>query len=132
MSPPKLKRAFDKSYVMPAVLYKGEVWCLKQNEMEILHRAEKYMVRAVSGAQFKDGNRAKDLMLMLECNDVSICYDRLHLYRHMMRMKDGLVLRRALEFEVEGQTKRGQKVYGGRRQRKSIRADLSTKDALCH
>ena len=38
--PLKQKKVVCKSYVRPAILYESEVWCLKQNDIGILRRAE--------------------------------------------------------------------------------------------
>ena len=45
----KLKQAVYKSYVRPAILYRSELWCLKESEMAILQRTERCMVRAMCG-----------------------------------------------------------------------------------
>ena len=37
-----LKGAVYKSYVRPAILYESEAWCLKECEMGILQRTEKF------------------------------------------------------------------------------------------
>ena len=41
-------------YVRPAILYESEAWCLKESEMGILQRTERYMVRAMCGVLLKD------------------------------------------------------------------------------
>ena len=46
-----LKGAVYKSYVRPAILYGSEAWCLKENEMGILRRTERSMVRVMCGVQ---------------------------------------------------------------------------------
>ena len=54
-------------------------------------------------------------------------------YGHVLRREDGHVLRRALDFEVEGQRKNGRlkqtwkKQVGG----ESVKVDLRREDALC-
>ena len=45
--PLMLKGAVYKSYVRPAILYGSEAWCLKESEMGILQRTERFMVRAM-------------------------------------------------------------------------------------
>ena len=68
------------------------------------------MVRSMCGVQLKDGERSSDLMLILGLN---VTMDQLAMassfpwYGHVLRKDDGLVLRRALDFEVEGQRKKG-------------------------
>ena len=49
-----LKGAAYDSYVMPAILYGSEAWCLKEREMRILQRTERSMVSAMCGVQLKD------------------------------------------------------------------------------
>ena len=72
--------------------------------------------------QLRDRTRSEDLMLMLGLNETidqlamanSVCW-----YSHMLRREDGHVLRRVLDFEVEGQRKKGgQRGHGENRFRK--------------
>ena len=66
------------------------------------------MVRAMCGVQLKDRKRSKDLMLGLnETIDQLAIANSVHWYGHVLRREDDYVLRRALEFEVEGQRKKG-------------------------
>ena len=58
--PLRLKGAVYKSYVRPAILHVSEAWCLKENEMRILRRTERSMVRAMCGVQLKDRKRSMD------------------------------------------------------------------------
>ena len=68
------------------------------------------LVRAMCGVQLKDRKRSADLMFMLDLRET---IDQLSMansvrwYCHVLRRKDGHVLRRALDFEVEGQRKKG-------------------------
>ena len=64
------------------------------------------MVRAMCGVQLKAGKRAIDLMLVLALDRTideymamanSVCW-----YGHVLRREDGNVLKKAIEFEVEG------------------------------
>ena len=88
----------------------GEAWYLKESEVGTLQRTERSMVRAMCGVQLKDRRRFIDLMLMLGLNDT---IDQLAMansvrwYGHVLRREDGHVLRRALDFEVEGQRRKG-------------------------
>ena len=56
-----------------------------------------------------------------------------HWYGHMLRREDGHVLRRALDFEVEGQNKKGRLKRMGKKQveEESINVSLRREDALC-
>ena len=47
------------------MLYGSEAWCLKENDMEILRRTERSMVRAMCRVQLKDKKRSMDLIFML-------------------------------------------------------------------
>ena len=108
--PLRLKGAVYKSYVWPAMLYGSEEWCLKESEIGILRRTERSKVRVMCGVQLKDRKRSTYLMFILglrEAMDQLAMASSVHWYCHVFRRKDGLVLRRALDFEVEGQSKNG-------------------------
>ena len=99
--PLKPKGAVYKSYVKPEILYGNEAWCLKENNMGILRRTERSMLRAMCGVQLKDRKRSMDLMLMLGLNetiDLLAMANSVHWYGHILRM--------ALDFEVEGERKK--------------------------
>ena len=68
------------------------------------------MVRAMCGVQLKDRKRSMDLMLMLGLNetiDQLAMENSFRWYGHVLRREHGHVLGRALDFEVEGQRKKG-------------------------
>ena len=52
----------------------------------------------------------------------------------MLRREDGHILRRALDFEVEGQRKKGRPKWTWKRQvgEESAKVGLRRDDALCH
>ena len=50
----RLKGAVYKSYIRPAILYGGDIWCLNKREMGILRWTEKSMVEATCVVQLKD------------------------------------------------------------------------------
>ena len=84
--------------------------CLKESEMEILGRAERSMVRAMCEVQFKDRKRSTDLMLMLGLSKVIDRFamaNSVHRYGHVLMREDGHVLRRSLDFDVDGQRTKG-------------------------
>ena len=62
--PLKLYWAVCMNYVMPAILYECDAWCLYESKMGIL-RTQKSVERAIYGALLKDNKIAMDLMLML-------------------------------------------------------------------
>ena len=47
------------------MLYGSETWCLRENEMAILRRTERAMVRAICGAKLIQKKRTENLMEML-------------------------------------------------------------------
>ena len=93
------------------------------------------MVRAICGVQLKDKKRSKDLMLMLGLNETmdqlamtnSVC-----LYGHVFQREDGHVLRRALDFEVEGQRKKGRQKRNWKKQveEESVKVGLRWENAF--
>ena len=88
----------------------NEVWCLKDCEMQILRRTKRSMVRAICGVQLKDRSRSTDLLFMLGLNetiDQLAMVNSVFWYDHVLRREDGHVFRRASDFEVEGQRKKG-------------------------
>ena len=100
-----LKRAVYESYVRPAMLFGGETWCLKESEIGILRRTERSMVRAMCREQLKDIKRSTDLMFLLgltETMNQLAMANSVRWYGHVLRREDGHVLRRPLDFEVEG------------------------------
>ena len=64
---------------------------LTENEMGILQRTERSMVRAMCGVQFKDRERSTDLMLMLGLKEtidhltMTVCMT----YGHVLLALDG-------------------------------------------
>ena len=67
------------------------------------------MVRAMYGVVLKDGKRSMDLMMTLGLNetiDQMAIANSVYMYGHVLWREDGHVLRRALDFEVEGQRKK--------------------------
>ena len=68
------------------------------------------MVRAMCGVQLKAGMRSMDLMFLLglsETMDQLAMANSVHCYDNVLIKEDGHVLRRTLDFEVEGQRKKG-------------------------
>lgn len=63
----KVKGMVYRSCVKLVMLYGSEIWCLRENEMEILRRprTERAMVRAMCGAKLMENKRTEDLMEML-------------------------------------------------------------------
>ena len=53
----KVKGMVYGSCVRVAMLYGSETWCLRENEIAILRRTERAMVRAISGAKLMEKNK---------------------------------------------------------------------------
>ena len=123
-----LKWAVYWSYLRPAILYASEALCLKDSKMGILQRTERSMMRAICGAQLKDIKISTDLMFMLGLSESigqlalanSACW-----YGH--------VLRRAVDFVVEGQRRKGRPKRTWKKQveEESVKVGLRREDALC-
>ena len=67
-------------------------------------------MRAMCGVLLKDRKRSTDLMFMLGLRatiDQLAMASSVHWYGRVLRKEDGHVLRRALNFEVECQRKKG-------------------------
>ena len=68
----KVKGEVNRSCVRSAMLYGSETWCLRENEMAILRRTEKAMVRATCGAKLMERKRPEDLMEMLGLKETAV------------------------------------------------------------
>ena len=55
----KLKVMVYRSCVRSAMLYGSETWCLRENEMAILKRTKREMVRAMRGAKLMEKKRTR-------------------------------------------------------------------------
>ena len=53
------------SCVRSTMLYGSRTWCLMENEMIILKRTERAMVRSMCGVKLVDGNNTDDVIKML-------------------------------------------------------------------
>ena len=79
---------------------------------------------------------AKDLILMVRLNetiDQMAMANSVYWHCHVLRREDGHVLRRVLDFEVEGQRKKGRSKMTWQKQveEESMKVCLRRKDALC-
>ena len=93
-------------------------------------------MRAMCGVQLKDRKRSTDLMFMLDlCETIgqlAIAHS-LRWYCHVLRREDGHVLRRALDFEVEDQRKKGspKRTWKKQVEEERVQIGLRREDALC-
>ena len=104
--------------------------------MGILRRTERSMVRAMCGVQVKDRKRYTDLMFMLGLNktiDHLAMANNVRWYGHVLRREDCYVLRRGLDFEVEGRRKKGspKRTWKWQVEEESVKVGLRRTDALC-
>ena len=60
-----MKEMIYRNCVRSAMLYGSETWCLRENEMAILRRTERAMVRAMCCAKLMERRRTEGLMEML-------------------------------------------------------------------
>ena len=94
------------------------------------------MVRTMCGVLLKDRKRYTDLMFMLGLNetmDQLAMANSVHWYDHVLRREDGHILRRAFDFEVEGQRKKGRvkRTWKSQVEEESMKVGLRREDALC-
>ncbi len=129
----KTKGRVYRSCVRSAMLYGSETWCLRGSEMSILRRTERAMVRAMCGVKLTDRKKTEDLMEMLgleESVDQLAKANGVRWYGHVLRRDGDHVLRKALEFNVDGPRKRGRPKKTWKRQVEELqKVDLRTEDA---
>ena len=128
-----------RSRVRVVMLYGSETWCLRENEIAILRRTERAMVRAMvrakCGAKLMEKKRTEDLMEMLGLKETVVQMAKangVRWYSHVLRRDDGHVLRKVLEFEVKGGRKRGRpkKTWKTQVEKESKSIGLEKKDAM--
>ena len=98
----KIKGRIYHSCVRSAMLYGSETWCLRKNEMAILKRTERAMMREMCGVKLIEKRRIQELMSLLGLKDTLDGLARasgVRWYEH--------VLRRASNFEVAVRRERG-------------------------
>ena len=105
-----MKRKVYKSYVRSAMLYGSETWCLRENEVAILRRAERSMVRAMCGVKLVDKRNTEEQMDMLGLNKAADKLARangVRWYGYVLRRPEEDVLIKAMVHEVHGKHKQG-------------------------
>ena len=106
----KMKGMVYRSCVRSAMLHGSETWCLRENEMVILRRTERAMVRSMCGVKLVDRKNTEELMKMLglkETLDKMAKANGVRWYGHVVRRDDESTLKKAMMFEVNGPRKRG-------------------------
>ena len=113
------------------MLYGSETWCLRENEMAILRRTERGMVRAMCGAKLMERRRTEDLMEMLGLKETVVQMAKANGVRWYGHVYDGHVLRKALEYEVKGKRKQGRprKTWRSQVEKESKSVGLKKEDA---
>ena len=94
------------------------------------------MMRAMCGVQLKDRKRSMDLMFKLglkEAINHLAMANSVRWYGHVLSREDGHILRRALDFEVEGQRKKGRprRMWKKQVEEESMKVGLRRTDVLC-
>ena len=57
--------------VRSAMLYGSETWCLRENEVAILRRAERSLVRAMCGVKLVDKKNTEELIDILKLKEAA-------------------------------------------------------------
>ena len=65
----KITGRIYQSCVRPAMLYGSEMWCLRKNEMAILRRTERSLMRAMCGIKLIEKRRSQELRNLLNLKD---------------------------------------------------------------
>ena len=92
------------------MLYGSETWCLKKNEVAILRRTERSIVRAMCGVKLVDKRNTEELMNMLgltEAADKLARANGVRLYGNVFRRPEEDVLMKTMIHEVDGKRKQG-------------------------
>ena len=64
-----MKGKIHRSCVRSAMLYGSETWCLRENEMAVLRRIEKAMIRAMFVITFLEKRSSQELINFLGLDD---------------------------------------------------------------
>ena len=111
------------------LLYGCESWCLKECTMAFL-KVKRSIVTEMCGVQLNDRKRSTDLIFMLglkETIDQLAMAHIVHWYGHVLRREDGYILRRALDYEVDGHRKKARlkRMWKKQIEGKSMKVGLS-------
>ena len=115
----KMKGMVYRSCVRSAMLYGSETWCLRENEMIILRRTERAMVRSMCGVKLVHRKNTEDLMKMLGLKktlDKMAQANGVRWYEHVVKRNEESILKKAMMLLVNGQQKRGRPKQTWKRQ----------------
>ena len=104
-----IKGMVYRSCVRSTMLCGSETWCLRKNEMIVLRRTERAMVRSMGGVKLVDGKNTEELMKMLglkETLDKMAEANGVTWYGHVVRRDDESIFKKAMMLQVNGQRKR--------------------------
>ena len=93
-----MKGMVYRSCIRSAMLYGSETWCLMENEMIIVRRTKRAMMRSMCGVKLVDRKNAADLMKMLglkETLDKMAQANGVRWYGHVVRRNEGSILKKA-------------------------------------
>ena len=130
----KMKGRVYKTCVRSAMLYGSETWCLKEDDLSILRRTERAMVRSMCGVKLVDRRKTDDLMEMLgleESAERLAKANGVRWYGHVLRKDEFHPLRNALDFKVNGRRGRGRpkKMWKNQMEEELRKAGLRKEDA---
>ena len=92
------------------MLHGSETWCLRENEVTILRRAERSMVRAMCGIKLVDKRNTEELMDMLGLKEAAGKLARansVRWYGHVLKRPEEEVLTKVMVYKVDGKCKQG-------------------------
>ena len=115
----KMKGKVYKTCVRTVMVYGGETWAWRQEEVGVLQRAERAMVRMMCGVKLRDKCGTSKLMAMAGLHEDIVTLvgkSRLRWYGHVMRREEEVGIRKVLEVEVPGVVGRGRPKMGWREQ----------------
>ena len=92
-----------------SMLHRSETWPVRKENVVALQRAEMSMVRWMCGIKLKDSLPSKELRERLGIDDIALVLqqNRLHWYGHVLRKEDDDLVKKCMEYEVEGPRPRG-------------------------
>ena len=104
-----MKGMVYRSCIRSALLYGSTTWCLGENEVAILRRTERAMVRTMCGVKSVDRKNMEDVMEMLGLKETlnrMAKANGVRWYGHVIRKDDDNILK-AMMMEVNGKRKQG-------------------------
>ena len=107
----QMKGKIHKSYVRSAILYQSKTWCLRENEVAMLRRAQRSMVRVMCSVKLVDKKNTEDLIDILglkKAADKLAKVNGMRWYAHVSRQPEEDVVIKAMVHEVDRKRKQSQ------------------------